>query len=195
MNSSTSSCFLALDLEFNQPSQRIIQVGVALGSPGQSLPEFVVRQWILDPQESVAPDIEALTGISDALVQQCAVPVAAVAQELGELIGTHRPFVNPVTWGGGDVAALKELFAQSGVYFPYFGRRWLDVKTMHTLIAMAQGKSASGGLGSVMARYKAPFVGAAHRADADAANTLRLFFKLLARQSALENAAKTLTGV
>jgi len=41
--------YVALDLEFNQPSRKIIQVGVAIGSPMQSQEEWLVRQWLLDP--------------------------------------------------------------------------------------------------------------------------------------------------
>lgn len=179
--------FIALDLEMNQPSHRIVQVGVCIGRPSQA--EFISRKWYVDPGEPISAEITALTGIDDARIAAEAVPCAQVAAELGAVVLEHACFVNPVTWGGGDMGMLLEWFRKNGVAFPHFGRRWLDVKTMHGYLRMANGKTAAGGLGSAMGCYKLQFVGKAHRADVDALNTLRLFFKLLDRQRALEDMA------
>lgn len=185
-----TSKFLALDLELNQPSGRIIQVGVAIGSPAQSEEEFVVRQWLLSPDEPLAAFITELTGITDADLAERAVSWEQMAQELLALIEEHKPFVNPVTWGGGDSVELLQAFKERGIAFPAFGRRWIDCKTYHVFSSLAQGKSTSGGLRSIMARYGLTFKGVAHRADTDAFNTLRMFFRLLERQSSLEAMAK-----
>lgn len=179
-------CFMALDLELNQPSQRIIQVGVALGRRLQSEEEYVVKQWLLSPGEPLAPAITTLTGITEQDLQERAVSWEQMAQELLALIQEHKPFVNPVTWGGGDSAELLQALAERQITFPAFGRRWIDCKTYHVFSALAQGKSPSGGLRSVMSRYGLTFQGTPHRADTDALNTLRLFFKLLSRQATLE---------
>ncbi len=114
------------------------------------------------------------------------------AQELGELLREHEVFLNPVTWGGGDSADLLRAFAQAQIEFPYFGRRWIDVKTWATLLSLARTQTAKiqhGGLSKAMARFKLHFVGEAHRADVDAFNTLRLFFAILSRQRTLEECA------
>lgn len=177
----THRCYLALDLEMNQPSRRIIQVGVAVGAPGCVPAEIVTREWLLDPEEPIAPNIEALTGISDWDIQERAVSWGQVAEELGALIHEHQCFVNPVTWGGGDSELLLAAFRERGIHFPFFGRRWLDVKTWHVCQSLATGKRHAGGLASVMGGYKLPFIGKAHRADVDALNTLRLFFLLADR--------------
>lgn len=184
-----SGKFLALDLEMNQPSGRIIQVGIALGGADQSPAEYTVRQWLVDPGEPISAEITALTGIADADIQAGAVPWARVAAELGELANQPGVFVNPVTWGGGDSELLLSRFKNQAVAFPHFGRRWIDVKTLHVMLSLAQGKSAKGGLSSVMGRYGLRFQGQAHRADVDAYNTLLLFFKLLERQRSLESMA------
>jgi len=181
--------YVALDLEFNQPSRKIIQVGVALGSPWQSEEEWVCKQWLLDPGEPVAEHIVTLTGITDKEIAENAVPWAQMAHELSALLQEKQAFVNPVTWGGGDHEALVSAIRAQDIEWPHFGRRWLDVKTMHAFIAMARGKSASGGLRSVMGQYKLNFEGRQHRADHDAFNTLRLFFTLLERQDTLESMA------
>lgn len=175
------SSYLALDLEMNQPSRRIIQVGVAVGAPGAAVDEIVTKEWLVDPDELIAPNIVALTGISDRDIRERAVPWERVAKELGALIQERQCFVNPVTWGGGDSELLLAAFRERGIHFPFFGRRWLDVKTWHVCQSLAAGKRHAGGLASVMGGYKLPFIGKAHRADVDALNTLRLFFLLADR--------------
>lgn len=187
--------FLALDLELNQPSNRIIQVGIALGSRMQSEEEWVVRQWLLDPEEPIAPFITELTGISDADIAAGAVPWTQMASELGALIEAHRSFINPVTWGGGDSVELLAGLRERSIDFPFFGRRWVDVKTMHTFLALTHGKNPTGGLRSILSHYKIRFAGTPHRAHHDAFNTLRLFFRLLERQESLEAIVALAKGV
>jgi hypothetical protein len=156
--------YLALDLELNQPSRRIIQVGVAIGHVDQEPKEWTRRSWLLSPQESLNPTIVELTGITDEQIAQQAVSWSQMATELGALIHEHKPFVNPVSWGE-DSATLKAAILEQGLEFPFFGRRWIDVKTIHGL----------------------QFQGRAHQADVDAYNTLRLYFRLLKQRQALES--------
>lgn len=183
--------YVALDLEYNQPSGTIIQVGVAIGSASQSQQEYVVRRWDLRVDEPISEFITQLTGITD---EDCRVGVSLTqcAEELGSLLREYEVFVNPVTWGGGDSTDLLRAFAQAQIEFHHFGRRWIDVKTWTTLLSLARTPTAKvqhGGLSKAMARYKLPFVGKAHRADVDAFNTLRLFFTILERQRIFEGCA------
>lgn len=187
--------FLALDLELNQPSNRIIQVGVTLGSRMQSEEEWVVKQWLLDPEEPIAEFITGLTGITNEDIASKAVPWDQMANELGLLIDTYKPFVNPVTWGGGDSVELLASLQERKIDFPYFGRRWIDVKTAHTFLALTHGKKPTGGLRSTMTHYKMKFMGEPHRADVDAYNTLRLFYRLMERQESLEAMVTLAKGV
>jgi len=181
------SNFLALDLELNQPSGKIIQVGVAIGNKSTRFENYIVRKWFIDPQEPISEFINDLTGITDADIRAESYSHEYVARELSELIKEHNTFVNPVTWGGGDSVELLSEFSKNHADFPHFGRRWIDVKTWYTYLMLTRGKAPSGGLASAMGYFKLHFKGKAHRADVDAANTLALFFKLLERQAQLES--------
>lgn len=186
--------FVALDLEFNQPSRQLIQVGLSIGRRNQPSNEYRKYQWIVNPGELINPMITELTGISNddvahglSLAQMAGAVTATLAAE-----GPHH--LNPVVWGDGDTQALREAFQTVQVPFP-FGRRSIDVKTWHAFLSIAAGDSFQGGLGTVMRRYGVPFEGMAHRADVDAYNTLRLFNALLDRQASLAELAQTATSL
>jgi inhibitor of KinA sporulation pathway (predicted exonuclease) len=182
--------YLALDLELNNapdgstPTPKIIQVGIAIGSwdhfQGN---QIITRKWYFDPQEPIYPFITELTGITDDDIKQNAVTHEVFAEEFAEFIKPYKPYVNFITWGGGDVTELKDELTVHGVHFPFGGRRWIDVKTWYTLHMLAKSKRPTGGLKSAMAEYKLQFQGTPHRADDDALNTLRLFFTILDKQS------------
>lgn len=182
--------YVAIDLEMNQPSDRIIQVGVAIGRRGQAAEDYLVRNWLIHPGEVLDPFIVQLTGITDEALATNAVPLLQVAAELGALLDTHAPFVNPVTWGGGDSSHLRQAFNEAGIGFPHFGRRWIDIKTWHVMRELARGATPAGGLGKSMAKYGLKFEGQAHRADVDAFNTLRLFFRMLDWHSNVDDLAR-----
>ena len=185
--------YLALDLELNNaedgstPNPPIIQVGVAVGNYANYINNnFITRKWYFDPHEAIYPFITRLTGITDEDVVTKSVTHQQFAEEFGDMMRLYKPFVNPVTWGGGDSVELKKEMADRNITFPFFGHRWIDVKTWYVLRLLANGKRPAGGLSSAMNTYKMKFQGEAHRADVDALNTLRLFFNILERQNNMQ---------
>lgn len=181
--------FIALDLELNNannnltPNPKIIQIGVAWGSWDHYAAESInTKKWYIDPNELIYPEITELTGITNEDIKNYAVSHETAARELSKIILDNDTFINPITWGGGDSIELLSEFREKNIHFPHFGRRWVDVKTWHVYHMLSQDRSVSGGLKGSMTRYGLKFQGIPHRADVDALNTLRLFFKMLDNQ-------------
>jgi DNA polymerase III epsilon subunit-like protein len=185
--------FLAIDLELNNNEEnnlterKIIQVGIAIGNIHQKQSEYYLAKWYINPHEPIYPYITNLTGITDEDIATSAVSHQQIANEISDLIDQYECFVNPITWGGGDVVELKSEFSNRHVEFKKFGRREIDVKTLNTFLMIAQNKSTTSSLKSAMGKFKMQFQGTPHRADVDASNTLALFFGLVRRQSKLED--------
>lgn len=170
---------VAVDLEFNQPSRRIIQIGAVLGlvSTGNVLSSFETK---VNPCEALSETIAALTGI-DAGELGAAPDIHTAGRNLAVWLRQWDSvrLLNPLTWGGGDTASLRE---QLGVRDErwLFGRRWVDVKTLYGAWRMAQGREGAGGLAKCMGRLGLEFLGRPHNALDDSLNTFRTFRALLA---------------
>lgn len=171
---------IALDLEMNQPSGAIIQIGAAVGSmkSGRVIETFSVLTRAPEP---LNPEIEKLTGITQAALDECGVALAQGYEQLLAFVRQHKPFINPLTWGGGDSQELREQLRMNDERW-CFGRRWIDVKTLHVVSCLAAGIHPAGGLKSTMRKhYKMNFEGRAHDAKDDAVNTFRLFCKIVGK--------------
>ena len=57
--------YLALDLELNQPSGKIIQVGIAIGRADDRFENYFTKKWYINPDEPIDQFIIDLTGITD----------------------------------------------------------------------------------------------------------------------------------
>lgn len=173
------SLIVSLDLEMNQPSGRIIQIGAVVGDvrTGEVLSRFDAK---VSPGEPLNPEISTLTGIKAAELAD-----APMISEAGQaLVSWVREFdadrvLNPLTWGGGDTETLRRELGWADARWP-FGRRWIDVKTLFVAWRMAQGKDIAGGLARAMTKLKLSFEGRKHDAVDDAYNTFRMYRALLA---------------
>jgi len=179
----TPQNFIALDLELNQPSNKVIQVGVAIGNAQQKSEEYVVKKWYLNPNEPIDKFITELTGITNGNISSYSVSHTTVARELTELIKEYNPWLQPVVWGYDDAGQLRREFEKHSVEFKHFGGRWLDVKTIHNFMMFSKNESPRGSLKEAMSRYNSVFEGQEHRADIDAQNTLKFWFDLMRKQN------------
>lgn len=178
---------MALDLEMNQPSGTIIQVGITIGDvySGAVLEK---RGWITYVPEAIDPInpfITTLTGITQQQVNEGVLLVQAY-KEMTELYKKHNCTLNFVTWGGGDHKELRrQLYEQKEQILPdeelpwEYGHREFDVKTLFLAFAMAQQKKVRSGLAKSMTRVGMAFKGTKHTAPDDAHNTFDLLVFLL----------------
>ena len=120
--------FLSLDLELTQPTCKIIQVGITIGSMEEQEKDWIKKKWYIDPKESITEEITKLTGISNEDIEKYAQPISVVAKELSQLITENDCFVNPVTWGAGDSSDLLDLFRARIIGFKHLGGGWIDFK-------------------------------------------------------------------
>ena len=182
---------LSLDLEMNQPSGKIIQIGAVVGDlvSGEVVDRFGI---FVSCGEYLNPEITKLTGITvQDLNKAVSLPVAY--SDLLKFHEKHRPFCNPLTWGGGDSDELRRQLDGSCTHW-VFGRRWIDVKTIYQTQCLAEGKPSQGGLAKIMTKYGLKFRGRKHNAVDDAENTFLLYFEMLKMFKATSNPIKSLVG-
>lgn len=175
--------FLSLDLEMNQPSGKIIQIGACIGDfeTGQIISDFSVY---VNPQETIQPFITNLTGITAIHIKNGYTLQVAYDMLLAYIKGTGV-FMNPITWGGDDNRILMEQLLidipnsdKSNIKWP-FGHRYIDTKTLYVSWCIANNLQFKGGLSSSMNRVGLTFQGREHNAMYDAINTMRMYFKML----------------
>lgn len=168
---------ISLDLEFNQPSKRIIQVGATAGNLQSGLIESSFVAYV-NPSEPIDPRISRLTGIEQHHVD-AAQNVDFVYKQLSKWVSQFdgNRHINPLTWGGGDSDSLRQALGENEEWI--FGRRWIDAKTLFTAWRHSQSILAQGGLAKSMSKVGLRFEGQKHNALADAVNTWRIYWSLL----------------
>jgi len=171
--------FTALDLEMNQPSKKIIQIGACVGniSTGQIFEKLSV---FVNPQERISSYITNLTKITQEDVD-CGFTLEEAYRKLQKMHENYGSFVNAITWGGGDSQELLDQLKEENTNFEgwCFGRRWIDTKTLFVSWRIANGQQIQGGLKNACHKIGVTFQGPAHRADMDALNTFFAFKKML----------------
>ncbi len=167
-----------LDLEFNQPSGKIIQIGAVVGDTNTGEVTHRLRVYV-NPDEPVAPYITELTGITQTQIDKEGVSLHDAYLQLKEFHLKYSTFINPVTWGGGDSQAVYDRLDQSDKDTWCFGRRWIDAKTIHVTRQISEGRVLSGGLSTSMKAYGLKFQGRKHDAQDDAENTFRIYMAML----------------
>lgn len=174
---------MALDLELNQPSRSIIQIGIVIGN-SETGAILEKKEWIIYVNEEINPYITTLTTITQEMVDQ-GVYILQAYNELVELYKKHNCALNMITWGGGDHSALKEGLEQyctnNKIDTPRweFGYREFDVKTLFQAFSLVVNKKVQSGLAKSMVRVGLNFKGTKHWAPDDAENTFQLMMKLL----------------
>lgn len=167
-----------LDLEMNQPSGKIIQIGAVVGDTenGSVIDRF--RAYV-DPGEPIAQFITDLTGVTEQDIKEKGKSLSYVYEGLREMHLRHNCFINPLTWGGGDSQEIFNQLPEEARANWCFGRRWIDAKTIHVSKMISSGKVLSGGLSTSMKAYNMKFQGRKHDAQDDAENTWRIYYQMI----------------
>jgi inhibitor of KinA sporulation pathway (predicted exonuclease) len=171
--------FTSLDLEMNQPSRRIIQIGACVGNvtTGQIFEKLRVY---VNPLEHLNPAITELCKISQQQVDS-GLSLEEAYRKLQKMHENYSAFVNPITWGGGDSQELLTQLQQDNPHFEgwCFGRRWIDTKTLFVSWRFARKEPIQGGLARSMVKLSLKFEGKKHDAQDDAVNTFRMYCAML----------------
>jgi len=170
------SMYVSLDLEMNQPSRKIIQIGIVYGDMNTGV-IWEKQSIYVNPGESLNPYIMKLTGVTEAHIQNAPTLASAYVQ-IQAAMKRHGPCRNPITWGGGDSEAMRvQMELNENEYL--FGRRWLDTKTIFQAWCQSQGKPVQAGLAKAMSKMGLQFKGRKHDALADAMNTFHFYWFML----------------
>ena len=171
---------IAVDLELNQPSTKIIQIGAICFRPesGEVIETF---NQLVNPQELIFPEIVSLTGIrDDAVAQMPTIPKAA--QKLRSF--KERLQISPIgiVWGAGLTNDIRKIFDDAEIETP-FASRIIDVKGVFQMLANASGSKMRQrvGLGKACEVLRIGWdsrFGEQHHALADAYNTMRVYLFL-----------------
>jgi inhibitor of KinA sporulation pathway (predicted exonuclease) len=171
--------FLAIDLEMNQPSGKIIQIGACVGNiaTGQILDKLSI---FVNPGEPIVPFITELTGITDDDVRNAGTLEEAY-NRVKKMHANYDCFVNPITWGGGDDRELLKQLKEENPHFEgwCFGRRHIDTKTLFVSWRFANGQPIQGGLARSMTKVGLAFRGQKHDGCDDAVNTFYMYCAML----------------
>ena len=168
--------FVTLDLEMNQPSGKILQVGACVGNfdTGEILAKYSEHIKLDEP---LNPFIIQLTGITKQQVDNVS-PLVKAYEVLRTLYNEHNCFRNPITWGGGDSEFLRQQLDYQDDWI--FGRRWIDLKTIFQFYRFSTNQQVQGGLAKSLTKVGLKFEGRKHDALDDAVNTFRLAYKMKA---------------
>ena len=173
---------ISLDLEMNQPSRKIIQIGACVfnSNTGEILNEF---NKIIFTNEKIDPFITELTKITQEDVLKGS-DLKSAYVELCKLRKKYQAHRSIVTWGDGDVKLLKEqvfeTYKKDQEAFSWdLGFRFFDTKTLYQAYRIANDQSMKAGLSNAMTNMGLTFEGQEHDALCDAKNTAKIFCKLI----------------
>lgn len=173
---------LSLDLEMNQPSGTIIQIGACVFDTKNCKIISEFNKFIFT-NEQISKEIEELTGINQEQVSRGA-DLKSAYLELCEFRRKNQANKQMITWGDGDFRTLKDqvykAYKQNEDAFKWdMGFRFFDVKTIYQAYRIAKESPLKSGLSNSMKNLNMEFEGRQHDALCDAKNTAKIFCELI----------------
>lgn len=173
---------VVLDLEMNQPSGRIIQIG-ALEMNTKANPAYprnTFRVHVL-PDEPLNQEIVTLTRITETTLAEHGIGIRQALRAFWGWI----PGKNLMAWGS-DCKHLIKLSEELGVEVPK-GLVLFDLKPLAALVRSGLPGKTQGGLFKTMEALGLEFDGQQHDALSDAYNTALLAFHIISSFRRLES--------
>jgi len=196
---------ICLDLEMNQPSGKIIQIGYVIADVVTNR-TFLERSIVVDPKEPLGEIVQgdlqvpvaAFTGISQERIDQEGVSLLEAYQILCDDVKRHNPTTTCVQWGDGagdhkgDHDAIRRELGLDWDSFIFRPRSW-DVKSLYQIYRAFHHAGVVGGVNSALKSLGMTFEGREHDALCDAKNTYRIFY-LLGQKLVLADQLKRLVN-
>jgi DNA polymerase III epsilon subunit-like protein len=171
---------ISIDLEMNQPSRKIIQIGAVCFDPKDGSITEIFNQ-LVDPGEALNPEITQLTRITDQMlfgkpsIKEAAVTLSAIKNRLQTSpIG--------IVWGSAESNDVRKIYEEASIESPFVGRI-IDVKATFQMLANSSAAEFRSKVGLSKAcnllgiGWDEKF-GKPHDALADAYNTMRVYMFL-----------------
>ena len=168
--------FLFLDLEMDQPSQKIIQVGWTIGDPVSGR-VYEIEGPYVRLNGLLNPIISNLCGVEQTTLDKADMLDDVYSDMYADYI-KHRCSSTVVTWGKGDLSLLHDQVS-SRLPWP-FGQHYMDAKNLYQAWKLKTGADhLKGGLARAMTKFGLHFQGRKHNAGDDAYNTFKIYSRLL----------------
>jgi inhibitor of KinA sporulation pathway (predicted exonuclease) len=169
---------LSLDLEMNQPSRNIIQIGACACDLERGLIVAELKLFI-NPHEMISPSVTQLTGIKNEQVKK-GISLEEGFEKLAAFHAKYRCSPLPITWGGDDLGDLRNELKSKRIEHTWpFSFKAIDVKSIYYGYAFARRLPVDGGLKSTMLNLGLCFDGKNHDALDDSKNTFVLAHHLI----------------
>lgn len=172
---------ISIDLELNQPSRKIIQIGYVIFNT-KTWKVLKTNRIYVNPNEAINPEITKLTGIDDNHVDTAGTLQNAYDTMVNDMMN-HQVNQHPVQWGTDHLEIRRALGLEWEDYF--FSIRDHDIKSFYQLIqAASPNTSAVAGLGKairVLGKEWDYTHGNQHDALADAYNTMLVYRYLVTK--------------
>lgn len=163
---------IVLDLEMNQPSEKIIQIGAVMCDTKRKIILSEFNEYV-NPNEAIDPYITRLTGISQSMVDNKD-SLHCVVSDFWAWVEECKCGKRIADWGG-DVDWLRDQSINVGVNIPKRINRH-NLKSIFEFVRDAYGFKTKGGLSSTLYTFGMDFEGSQHNALYDARNTARLAY-------------------
>lgn len=183
---------ISIDLEMNQPSGKIIQLGYVIANAKTQ--KILVRETVyVDPREELSPEITLLTGITEMDIKSQGGSLRDAYDKMVSDMNAFECNKHAIQWGLDHDELRVQLNLSWEEYV--FRRRGHDIKTFYQMWAIVtpQGRTIAG-LERALRNLGMEFDGTPHQAEDDAYNTLCVFFELSDKLKKFDSILKVIQG-